>query len=476
MLFSRQSIIKNFIWKFAERCGAQGISFVVAILLARLLSPTDYGTIALVQVLLTILSVFVDSGLGSALIQKKEADTLDFSSAFFLNVVVSLLLYIVVWCIAPYLASFYGMPEITVLIRVLSLILLISALRNVQQAYVSKHMLFKKFFYSTVGAAIVSAIVGVGMALWGWGVWSLVAQQLVDVLVGTIVLWITVPWRPKLEFSLKRIKGLFSYGWKLLTSALLDTGYQQLWQLLIGKAYSPADLAFVNQGQKYPNFIVSNINSSIDSILFPVLSQAQNDLVHLRNMMRRAICVSSFLLWPLMMLLAAMAEPLVRLLMTEKWLPLVPYLQVFCFSYALWPIHTANLNGIKAIGRSDIFLRLEIIKKLMGLCILVVTISYGTFVMACGIAASGLVSTFINSWPNRKLLGYSYREQWKDITPGCLLAILVGGVVYPLGHNGWPDALVVVVEGLLGLLLYVLLAYVLKLEALAYLVQTAKKK
>lgn len=228
-------------------------------------------------------------------------------------------------------------------------------------------MLFKKFFYSTLGADIFSAIVGIGMALWGFGVWSLVAQQVTNSFIGTIILWITVPWHPKLEFSLDRIKRLFSYSWKLLVSSLLDTGYQQLWQLLIGKAYSPADLAYVNQGQKFPNLIVTNINALIDSILLPAMSSEQDDRERVKNMTRRSMKISIYIMAPIMIIMACTSETIVTLVLTEKWLPCVPFLCIYCICYMFWPVHTANLNAIKALGRSDLFLGLEAIKKYWGL-------------------------------------------------------------------------------------------------------------
>ena len=225
MAFTKRDVFINFIWKFAERSGSQVISFVVTIILARLLMPSDYGTVALVMVFLTILQVFADSGFGVALIQKKNADDIDFSSVFYVNIAVGTLLYVIMWLAAPTIASFYGMPDLVALVRVMSLVLLINSLRNVQQAYVSKHMIFKRFFYATLGGSIVSAAVGISMAYLGFGVWALVAQQLANSAIGTAILWFTVNWRPKLVCSLDRLKGLFSFGWKMLSSALLDTGY-----------------------------------------------------------------------------------------------------------------------------------------------------------------------------------------------------------------------------------------------------------
>ena len=261
---SSNSTIYNFIWRFAERCGAQLVSFIVSIVLARILVPEDYGTIALVTVFTAILQVFVDSGLGTALIQKKEADDLDFSSVFYFNLVVCVILYIGMFVASPYIAAFYGDDTLTPIIRVLSLTIIISGVKGIQQAYVSRNMLFKRFFFSTIGGTIFSAILGIGMAYAGFGVWALVVQQLSNTAIDTLILWITVKWRPKKLFSWSRLKVLLSFGWKLLVSSLLDTGYNNLRNLIIGKMYSSADLAFYNQGDKFPKVIVTNINAYVN--------------------------------------------------------------------------------------------------------------------------------------------------------------------------------------------------------------------
>lgn len=270
----KNKTVSGLIWRFMERCGAQGVNFVVSIILARLLAPELYGTIALITVFTAILEIFVDSGMGNALIQKKDADDVDFSSVFYFNMLMCVVLYGVMFISAPYIAKFYKDSELTPIVRVMSLVLIISGLKNVQQAYVSRTMQFKRFFFATLGGTIVAAVVGIWMAYEGYGVWALVAQNLVNKVIDTTVLWFTVKWRPKLLFSIKRLKGLVSYGWKLLASSLLDTVYNNLRQLIIGKLYSSSDLAFYNRGKQFPNFVITNINTSIDSVLFPAMSPA----------------------------------------------------------------------------------------------------------------------------------------------------------------------------------------------------------
>lgn len=464
-----KTTIKNFIWRFAERCGAQGVSFIVSIVLARLLEPSVYGTIALVTVFTTILQVFVDSGLGTALIQKKDADDLDFSSVFYFNFTVCLVLYFGMFVSAPYIAKFYGDETLVPVIKVISLTLVISGVKNIQQAYVSRKMLFKRFFFSTIGGTIASAFVGIFMAYIGMGVWALVAQQLSNATIDTIILWVTVKWKPKRMFSWKRLKELLSYGWKLLVSALLETVYNNLRNLVIGKLYSSADLAYYNQGDKFPKLIVTNINTSIDSVLLPTMASAQDDSARVKNMTRRAIKTSTYIMAPLMIGLAFCANTIVELVLTEKWLPCVPFLQIFCITYMFYPVHTANLNAIKAMGKSDIFLKLEIIKKIVGMALLLSTMWFGVMAMAYSLLVSCVLNQIINSWPNKKLLNYGYLEQLKDILPGILLAVLMGIVVHFVGAIKLPVIVILIIQVIVGAVVYIALSMKFHLEAFEYL-------
>lgn len=469
-----EKVIKNFIWRLAERCGAQIVTFIVSVVLARILVPEDYGIIALVTVFTTILQVFVDSGLGTALIQKKQVDDLDFSSVFYFNFIVCLILYAGMYFAAPAIASFYQDISLIPVIRVISLTIIISGVKGIQQAYVSRNMLFKKFFFSTLGGTFVSAILGIFMAYSGYGVWALVAQQLSNTLIDTLILWLTVQWRPKKEFSFERLKSLLSFGWKILASSLLETTYNNLRNLIIGKMYSSTDLAFYNQGDKFPKVIVTNINTSIDSVLLPTMSGAQDNKERVKQMTRRAIKTSTYVMAPMMMGLAFCAEPIVQLILTDKWLPCVPFLRIFCITYMFWPVHTANLNAINAMGRSDWFLRLEIIKKIVGMCILLSTMWFGVMVMAYSLLLSSILSQIINSWPNRKLLGYGYLEQLKDFAPGIILAIVMGICVYFVGFIPLPIIPTLFIQIVIGVLIYIGASAALKLEEFEYLCNIIK--
>lgn len=466
---NNRSVLSNFIWRFAERCGAQGVSFIVSIVLARLLAPEVYGTIALVTVFTTILNVFVDSGFGNALIQKKDADDLDFSTVFYFNIIICTALYILMFVTAPLIAEFYKDTSLTPVIRVLSLTLVISGVKNVQQAYVSRTMQFKRFFFATLSGTVGAAVIGIVMAYFGFGVWALVAQQIFNMTVDTIILWITVKWRPKRIFSWQRLKGLFSYGWKLLVSALLDTAYRDLQQLIIGKLYTKSDLAQYNRGNQFPNLIVSNINSSIDSVLLPAMSKEQDHANEVKSMTRRAMKISTYVMAPMMMGLAFIGEPVVRLILTEKWLPCVPFMRIFCITYMFYPVHTANLNAIKAMGRSDLFLKLEIVKKIMGLTVLLLTMWHGVMVMAYSLLFTSVLSQIINSWPNKKLLNYSYLEQLKDILPGIIVAVVMGFCIYPIQWLGLPDIVTLLIQVPLGAGIYFGVSALLKIDSFTYL-------
>lgn len=469
-----KNTIKNFMWRFAERCGAQFVTLIVSIVLARILTPVDFGIVSLVMVFTTIMQVFVDSGLGTALIQKKDADDLDFSSVFYFNFVVCFILYVGMFVTAPYIAGFYNDSSLTVIIRVTSLTIVISGVKGIQQSYVSRNMLFKKFFFATLGGTIFSAFLGIAMAYAGCGVWSIVAQQLSNTAIDTLILWITVKWRPQKMFSWNRLKGLLSYGWKLLASSLLDTVYNNLRNLFIGKIYTSADLAYYNQGDKFPKVIVTNINASIDSVLLPSMAEEQDHADRVKSMTRRAIKTSTYIMAPLMMGLLFCAESIVKLLLTDKWLSCVPYLRIFCFTYMFWPIHTANLNAIKAMGRSDLFLRLEVLKKAVGLILLLLTMRISVMAMAYSLIISSLFSQLANSWPNWRLLNYNYLEQLRDILPSIIIATGMGGSVYLVGYLPLPTISTLMIQIIVGAAIYIGASALLKLEEFEYLLGMVK--
>lgn len=466
---TKKQVIFGFFWRFAERIVAQGVSFIVTLVLARILMPRDYGTVALIVVITNILQVFVDSGMGNALIQKQNADEIDFSTAFYFNVVVCVIIYSLLFIASPIIANFYNKPEMLPMLRVAGITILISGLKNIQQAYVSRNLIFKKFFFSTIIGTLISAVVGIYMALKGFGAWALIAQTLTNTTIDAFVLWITVKWRPVLAFSFTKFKELFKFGWKLLVSSLLDTVYSNLRQLIIGKMYTSSELAYYNRGKQLPELATVNIDTSINSVLLPAMSRSQDDKVELKKMTRRAIRISSYIMWPVMIGLMATANSLVSLILTDKWLPLVPYMRIFCLSFAIWPIHTTNLNAINAMGRSDIFLKLEIVKKIIGMIVLVVTMWFGPLIMAWSMCFTGFISMFINSYPNRKLMDYKYGEQIKDIIPDIILSSIMGVTVYSVEFLHLPTIVTLLVQILLGIVIYIALSKLTKNESFDYI-------
>lgn len=471
---NRKSVTSGFVWLALEKIGAQGVTFIVSIILARILDPNVYGTIAIVTVFTTILGVFVDSGMGSALIQKKDADDLDFSSVFYTNFVFCIVLYLLMFVSAPFIASFYGREELTQLIRVLSISLIIGGIKNVQQAYVSRNMLFKRFFFATLGGTIVAAVIGIVMAYMGFGVWALVVQSLVNQAIDTAILWIIVKWKPKLIYSFSRIKILYSYGGKLLLASLINVIYLDLRQLIIGKIYSTEDLAFYNRGASFPKLFVTNINTALASILFPVMSKKQDDLGAIKSIVRRSILLSTYVLLPIMVGLAVCATPFIRLLLTEKWLFCVPYLRIFCFEYAFVMFNTSNLNSYQSIGRSDIYLRNETISKIIGFVAMFVTAQISVMALALSSVVVTIISAVINATPNKKLIGYGFLDQIKDMLPNMCLALFMGAVVYIAGLIHMSDIIMLSLQVLIGVSVYIAGSRLLKLEGYGELLKTIK--
>lgn len=472
---NKNKIISSLIWRFLEKFGSQGVTFVVSILLARLLDPDAYGTIAIVNIFISIMQVFVDSGLANSLIQKKEVDDLDFSSVFYFNVGFCLLLYMTIFLFAPAISSFYSTPELKLVIRILGLNIVISGINNVQQAYVSRRMMFQKNFYSTLGGTIGAAIIGIVMAYRGFGVWALVAQHLFKEIIGTFILWVNVEWRPKLLFSYHRLKVLLSFGWKLLAAKLIDTIYENARSLIIGKKYSSTDLAFYNKGKQFSDFATLNINASIESVLFPAMSMEQDNLEHIRSMTSRSIKIVSYVTTPIMVGLSVCAEPLIKVILTAKWINCVPYMRIFCVASSIVPVTLANLNAIKAIGYSEIYLKLEIARKAVNTLSLLVSMWYGPKAIAYSYLLNCVVNLYINSYPNKKILNYGYSNQIKDMFPAISLSMFMGLVTYSITFINVPDLIKLLIQIPLSVVIYIILSFLIKEESFMYILNTIKR-
>lgn len=470
----RKKVFSGLMWKFGERIGAQAVSFLVSIVLARLLLPSDYGVIALITIFIDIANVFVASGFGSALVQKKDADEIDFSSVFYFSIVMSWALYGIVFLAAPAVARFYGQGILTPVLRVMALKLPLAGVNSVQHAYVQKQMLFKRFFFSTLIGTVGSAAVGIVMAYMGFGPWALVAQYLFNSTMDTLVLWFTVKWRPVPAFSARRMKTLFAFGWKMLCSELIHTSYGQIRSLIIGKVYTEKELAFYNQGGKLPGILVTNINSSISSVLFPAMTMKQGDRDKMKEVVRTSIRVGSYVMWPLMLGLMVLSEPVVKLVFTEKWLPCVPFMQIACIQYALEPVQTANVQAVKAMGKGRTFLIMEIVKKSFGIVMILAVMYRGVTAIALTALGVTCFAAVVNSTPNRKYLGYTYREQIGDLLPSVALASVMAACVYFAGRIPAPAVAGIAIQAAVGVAVYVLLSKLCRVSQFTYLVNVAR--
>lgn len=472
----KRKIFSSSAWSFAERLTTQGVTFVVSLIIARILEPSDYGVIAIVSALISFLNVFATAGYGTALVQKKDSDDRDFNTVFTFSGLMALLLYAFLFFGAPWIAKLYDIPALTPLIRVMGLRLPVTAFNSVQRAYVTKRMEFRKFFWSTTIGTIVSAMVGVTMALSGCGIWALAGQYLTSTIIDAIVLYIVFEWKYKPYYSHKRAVPLFKFGSGVLLATLVDAIYQEARTLIVGKKYDTASLAVYNRGEQFPKLFVLNISSAIDGVLMPAFCQLQDDCAQLRNALKRSIQISSLLVMPLMVGLAVVAEPMIQVVLTEKWLEAVPYVQVFCLSYMFNPLQTASNQVIKALGKSKLYLILEMIKKTVFILSLVVAVQYGVFAIAVTAVVVSIVSCLINAGVMQKLIGYSVWRQLLDILPGFLAAIIMGIVVAVLPGLISNSFMLLVCQILVGGVVYVLLSYLFNRDVTRYLLNILKGK
>lgn len=475
MSFSRISVLKSFFWKLLERFGNQGGAFIISIVLARLLTPHEYGIIAVLNVFIFIAAVFVDGGFTSALIQKKEVDKNDFSTVFVITCLVSVLLYAVLFLCAPLIASFYDNQRLIVTLRILSLTLLLDPFNAMQVATVTRKLEFKKLFVSSLISLLLSGCIGIIMAYKGFGVWALVAQTLSGKLISIVVLWFMVSWRPSFSFSKERFRSLFGFGSKILATNILNKAFTSIRGLIIGKMYNPAMLALYDKGLSLPSLIRNNVTGAVQTVLFPVLSNAQDNLVDVKSKVRRSIKLVNFFLFPLFIGFFVVAEPLIVLLFTEKWIGAVPFVRIFCVAELLMSVQTVNLQAIISLGYSNITLKLESIKKVIEIVILVVTCLLGVYAIAIGTVVYNMICLVINLSPSKKLINYPINEQLGDLLPNFMIAIIMGIVVFAVGLMPISNRFMLLIQVLTGAVAYVLLCKLFHLEVYEYVVNLITK-
>lgn len=472
MKSDKQRVAGGLFWSYGERILAQFVSLAVSIILARLLTPENYGVVSIVMIFITFCNAIVTGGFGNAIVQKKDADELDVNTMLCCSMAVSMLLYGTIFLAAPFIASFYEMEIIRPILRVLGLRLLISGVNSIQRAWIQKRMLFKRFFISTSFGTLISAVVGITMAYKGMGAWALVGQYLTNSFIDTTVLLITNDWKPKLQFSWNRAKAMLSYGWKVLLTTVVYTLESDLRSLIIGKRFGSADLAYYDQGNKFPNLLVTNINSSINNVMFPVLSENQNDLVRLRQLCRRAVRIGIYLLAPLLIGLVGVADTFVVALLSEKWAPSVPFLRILTLVFLIRPFTATCQQSILSIGRSDVTLKIQVIVNTtaIGTLLFAVFILENVLAIAIGALLVEALSMVLFMFYANKLVHYSYHEQIQDLLPGLGLSVCMGMLVYCIHFIPLGDGIILVFQILFGIVFYLLASYALQLEPFVYLV------
>lgn len=462
-------------WSFAEKISAQLVSFVVSIVLARVLMPEEFGLISMMLVFIVLAEVFVNSGFSSALIQNKDADDTDFSTIFYMSFACSLGVYALLFSLAQPISQFYEQSALVVLIQVFALKIPIASFNAIQRAYVARNMLFRRLFYSALIGTIASGAIGIAMAMSGWGVWSLVAQNILLTIFDSIVLLITVPWRPKRLFSFERGLRMMKYGWKVLLADFSGNFFGQLRNLAIGKVYTSADLAFYDRGNQIPQIVGNNIGNAVSSVLFPVMSNCGDDLDTVKNLCRRSMKTMSYVISPLMFGIAACGPALVLLLYSDKWSGSIPFVQLLAVGYAFGVIGMVPIQALKAIGESGAVLKLELVKKPFFLLLLFFGVSHSVWAVALSMLAYELFGFVVNATQLKRYLGYSFKEQLLDVLPHIALAAATALAVAFIDIDGML-ALTLTAQVVAGVIVYIGGSVVLKLDSLQYIMQIARRK
>lgn len=459
-----KGIVSNVLWKFGERILAQFVSLIVSIALARLLLPEEYGTIALVTVFIAFLDVFVNEGLPTALVQKEKTDNIDFSSVFYFNIALSLVLYVILYICAPLISNFYDNTSLTIIVRVMGLRVIIASINSVQHAYVSKNMMFRKYFWSTLFGTLVSGFLGILLAYNGAGVWALVAQYMSNTIIDTVFLWMTVRWRPDRVFSWNRVQILVSFGWKVLFEGLSETFSQQARSLIIGKVYSASDLAYYNKAQQFPQLFISNICTAISSVLLPAMSNNQTKDDYILTLLRKSIRLASFIIFPILTGLAIVAEPFVRFVLTEKWMECVPYLRIFCLTQGMTVGMITRHQALLSTGRSDIYMNEHIAYRIFFLSSLLLIYKRGVMAIAISVIVGTAFMAFTVMFTSKRYNAYKYMDQIMDLAPiliGCIIMAIPVGLINLLKL---PDLWILIIQVAVGIVTYLLYCIAIKSE------------
>ena len=472
----KHQIASGIAWRFMERIGVRLMHFLVTLILARLLTPEAFGTVAILMIFISLSKIFVDGGFGCALVQRKNITQTDCSTVFFLNCVISMLIYMVLFLTAPLVARFYNSASLVWLLRVLSISLILNALNVVQDAVLRRNMRFDLSFRIGLTETVGTGILGCLFAFMGYGAWALVIGTVGGQVIGTVVRWEIVHWRPQLLFSMRSAIGMFDFGWKVLLTSFLNTSYTSLSGLVIGKTFSVSELAFYNRGYSVSNLLMESINGTIGSVAFPGLANVQDDLQSFLDIMRNMIRVSIFVVAPLMVGLSVCADSIVPILFGSQWLEIIPYVRVFSLMFVFFPITSVMFQSLLAHGRSDLSFGLEVIKNVLGITILFISTGRTPLFLAVAIAiVYAPIGLLINFLPNRRLSGYSAKMLFGDVSSPILLSTIMGILISFLTFFMNTGFLLLLLQIISGGLIYLTMAYVFRVQAFQTLNRTIKK-
>lgn len=474
---NKGTIIKSLIYKTVERFSVKGLGFVISILLARMLSPEVFGQIALITVVINLSQSIIEGGLGTALVQNKDVDEGDYSTVFYICMAMSLLITAIVFVGAPLVANYYKSPDMLLPLRVYIFSVFFSSYASILTARMQREMRFKQILYCSLTATCVSGALAVTLAFAGAGIWTLVIYYFSHTVVNCIAMFVAVRWRPRLSFSVARAKVLYGFGWKILASSLLCSLYYDLRSLVIGKRFSTEALGYYDRGNQIPFVISSALDSSVQSVMFPVLAKSQDNRDTLRGILHRSLTLSAMLIVPAMMGLAAISETFIRLLLTDKWLPSVVFMEVLCIGHAASALTAPNLVAIKAMGRSDVYMKLEFVRRVLMLLILAITVFAFDFViaMAYSFALSAWIDAIVCAIPSGRLLGYGAKEQFKAVSKTIFASVLMGVAVWAVGLLTLPLFLKLVAQIATGIIVYIILCWLMKIESFMYALNNLKQ-
>lgn len=473
----KEKVLGGLFWTFSERFAAQIVSTIVAIILARILNPEYYGIISIVMVFMSFCEIFVSSSFGKSIVQKENADTLDYNTALFLSLILSTVVYLLCFFISPLIAIFFNESILNILIRIMAIRIPIGAFNNIQQAYIQKNMQFRKFFVATLIGTVISGILGIIFAYLGFEIWALVIQYLSNAVIDTIILLIVSNWKPKLQFNFFRAKAIFLFGWKLIISDIVDNSQRELSNILIGKIFGTKDLAFYEQGNRYPKLFVNNMTNAVGKVMLPIFSENQKDNDILLNMLRKSVRLCIYIMAPIMIGFAAISTTFISLVLTNKWLPCVPFIQIFCISYLTRPLETFCHQAILAKGRSDIILRISVTINIVSIISILFAVFWfeNVFLIAVGTLISTLVSMVCYLFFSNKMLGYKFKFQIKDILPSILISIVMGICVNLISTIDINKFLLLIIQIIFGVIIYIILSIVTRNQEGIHILNEIKK-